>query len=225
MKQPFWKRWLSYLFEWHIESAPSDINPHLYVSLRKGRYLLSSANAVYSYGDLYNNFSKIFRKLDWEKKDIQEVLVLGFGLGSIPFMLEKVFKKNYRYTGVEIDENVLYLANKYVLPELKSSIEIFLADAYAFVFQDREQFDLIALDIFLDDKIPPAFEETKFLQQLKKLLSPNGILLYNRLSLSKKDVRLTNTFFEEKFKAVFPDATFLDVGGNWMLMNRSGVLI
>ncbi len=225
MKQPLWKRWLSYLIEMHLESAPSDINPHLYVSLRKGRYQLSTANAVYSYGDLYDNFTKTFRKLDWPKVDVQKVLVLGFGLGSIPFMLEKIFKKKCRFTGVEIDENVLYLANKYVLPELQSSIEIFNADANAFVYQGSEQFDMIAMDIFLDDKVPPPFEELEFLQQLKKLLTPAGILLYNRLSMSNKDIRLTNSFFEEKFKLVFPDATYLDVGGNWMLISKSGIFI
>ncbi|MEL6944963.1 MAG: hypothetical protein AAFO82_20090, partial [Bacteroidota bacterium] len=50
---PRWKRWWSYLSEIHIESAPNEINPHLYVSLRNGRYQLSTANAIYSYEDLY----------------------------------------------------------------------------------------------------------------------------------------------------------------------------
>ena len=55
MKQPLWKRWLSYLFEIHVESTSSDYNPHLHVSLNNGRYQLSTANAIYSFEDLYDN--------------------------------------------------------------------------------------------------------------------------------------------------------------------------
>ena len=113
MKQPKWKRLLSYLFEIHIESTSSDYNPHLYVSLQKGRYQLSTANAIYSFEDLYDNFSDAFKEIDLDQLNVQNVLILGFGLGSIPIILEQKFNKKYFYTGVEIDEEVLYLANKY----------------------------------------------------------------------------------------------------------------
>ena len=65
MKQPLWKRLLSHLFEIHIESTSSEYNPHLYVSLRKGRYQLSTANAIYSFEDLYYNFLMLLQKLTW----------------------------------------------------------------------------------------------------------------------------------------------------------------
>ena len=51
MRPPRWKQWLSYLFEMHIESAASEYNPHLYVSMKQGRYQLCTANAIYSYED------------------------------------------------------------------------------------------------------------------------------------------------------------------------------
>jgi len=161
---PRWKYYLSYLTELHIESAPSEHNPHLYVSLRKGRYQLATANAIYSYGDLYDNFSDAFQTINLE--GIENALLLGFGLGSIPYMLEKKFHKEYYYTGVEIDENVLYLANKYVLPELHSPISLLPTDAATYVSYCQEQFDLICMDVFLDDTIPAIFETKTFLQQL-----------------------------------------------------------
>ncbi len=220
MNQPFWKRILSYLFEIHIESAPSEINPHLYVSLRKGRYQLATANAVYSYDDLYDNFVKTFRKMDLDGMKIQNVLILGFGLGSVPFILEKIFQKNYSYTAIEVDENVLYLANKYVLPQLESNISLICADAHAFVMQCDQQFDLIAMDVFIDDKVPQVFENESYLQKLKSLIAPKGRLLYNRLALTDSDKKETKSFYENHFLPVFPESVFLDVGGNWMLINR-----
>lgn len=224
MRQPQWKIWLSYLTELHIESAASELNPHLYVSLRQGRYQLSTANAVYSYGDLYTNFLRVFRELDLERLPIDRVLLLGLGLGSIPLMLERVFQRRYHFTAVEIDEAVLYLAGKYALDELESGVELIAADARAFVAQTDEQFDLICMDIFLDDVIPERFEERAFLEDLAERLAPGGVLLYNRLAATRRDKEKSRAFYEQQFRPVFPSATFLDVHGNYILINRRDAL-
>ena len=223
MQIPSWKYYLSYLFEFHIESAPSEINPHLYVSLKKGRYQLSTANAVYSYADLYDNFSTAFKKLNIEQLDIEDVLLLGFGLGSIPYMLEKKFNKTYQYTAVEIDENVLYLANKYVLPELNAPINFIPNDAAIFVSYCQEQFDLICMDVFLDDEIPEHFESEDYLLQLKDLLKPNGILLFNKLALREDDKERCKAFLPV-FMKNFPKGTYLDVNGNWIFLNLKALV-
>ena len=135
-------------------------------------------------------------------------------------MLEKVFHKNYYYTTVEIDENVCYLAQKYALSDLQSPIQVITADAYAFVMQCQEKFDLICMDIFLDDLVPKQFESLEFLEALKSLLEQDGVLLFNRLALSDKDILRTKTFFKNNFKTVFPNGKYWDVKGNWMLLNK-----
>lgn len=220
MQQARWKKWLSYFFEFHIESASSEYNPHLYVSLNRGRYQLCTANAVYSFEDLYDNFFKAFQRIDLEALPGKRVLLLGLGLGSIPQMLEKHFSQVFQYTAVEVDEAVLYLANKYVLSELSSNIEMICTDATAFVAQSQETFDLICMDIFLDDVVPSNFETSAFLEQLQSLLQPKGVLFYNRLSLTEKDVSKTKAFFEKTFLSVFPNGTYLDVQSNWILVNN-----
>lgn len=215
---------MSYLAEIHIESTSSTYNPHLYVSLRRGRYQLSTANAIYSYADLYTNFDRAFQQIDLDQLVGNEVLVLGFGLGSIPIILEKKMKQDLNYTVVEIDEEVLYLANRYTLPDLTSSISTICTDAAIFVAQCTEQFDLICMDIFLDDTIPSQFESREFLTQLQSLLTPNGILLYNCLAAKQKDIAHTTHFYEQVFLSVFPHGTYLDVGGNWILVQRKNAL-
>jgi len=182
---------------------------------------LCTANAVYSFEDLYDNFFTTFENIDLEKRNIQNILVLGFGLGSIPTMLEKNFGKKYDYTAVEIDESVIYLASKYALPQLDSKVEIICANAYSFVMQCQQKFDLICMDVFLDDTVPSEFEQSDFLEKLKTLINPEGILLYNRMIFRPKARRKTEIFFDKKFKPVFPEGSYLEVKGNWMLMNRN----
>lgn len=225
LKIPSWKRWLSYLFEFHIESVSSELNPHLYVSLSRGRFQLSTAHAIYSFGDLYDNFSIAFSRLDFERFRPKDVLILGFGLGSVPIILEKMLpQRKFHFTGVEADEAVLYLAYKYALPDIASPIELIHADAFAFVSQQRKKFDLIAMDIFVDDEIPAIFEKEDFIKRLKLLLSPGGLLIYNRLARTKDDQKKTDSFFTNAFKSVFPTATYLGAGGNRMLLNRADFL-
>lgn len=220
MRPARWRIWLSYLFEQHLESTSSAYNPYLSVSLVRGRYQLNTANAVYSFADLYTNFRMAFQQLEIKSQPVNDVLILGFGLGSIPYMLERVFDCHFNYTAVEIDEEVLYLAHQYALPEITSPIEMITANAFDYAAQCETQYDLICMDVFLDDVIPDDFETTDFLGDLKRLLRPQGILLYNRLSYSKEDKEKSRSFLEERFRKIFPEAFYIDTESNWILVNR-----
>ncbi len=221
---PLLKRLASYLFEIHIESMPSEINPHLYVSLVKGKYQLSAASAIYSHGIYYQNFGEAFKQLKLDNLPGSNVLILGFGLGSIPILLEQQEQKKYHYTGVEIDECVLALAQKYTMHEVQSPTEMVCADAKVFVKICQQQFDMICVDVFLDDIIPGEFQQIEFLQDCAKLLSHNGLLLYNCLTWTDKDLEETEKFYNNVFSKAFPKAKHLEIFGNWILINDTSFL-
>ena len=225
MQQPLWKRLASYIQPVHLETTESDYNDLLKVVLKKGRYQLLTANAIYSYGDLYDNFSKAFKRIDIAKRPIENVLIIGFGLGSIPYMLEKTFHRKYYYTAVEIDEEVLYLANKYVVPDLTSNLNFVVSDARSFVNICEDEFDLICMDAFHDDKVPEELEETGFLEDLKSLLTPNGILVFNKLAFHLPDKQEALRFFKNRFLTTFPNGVYIDVDGNYMLINDRKFLL
>lgn len=207
-----------------IEETSSAYNPVLQVIARYGRYQLLTENAIYSYADLYDNFSKIFDNIKIKDLQIKEILILGFGLGSIPYMLEKKYEKKYFYTAVEIDPEVLRLAEKYVTHDLQSPIDFVCTDAAIFVEVCEEKFDLICMDVFSDDITPDEFYDITFLESLKNLLSPNGILIFNKLAASLVDKANAKKFFEERFLKVFTEGGYLDVTGNYMLINRKALL-
>jgi hypothetical protein len=219
IQEPKWKIWLSYLVEMHIESTSSELNKNLHVSLKNGRYQLCTDDAIYSYGDLYDNFYKSFKKLGWQSKEGSEALILGFGLASVPLIMELLYPQKFYFTGVEADESIIELANSYALPYLRSPVQIQMADGYAFVMQNETAYDFIAMDIFVNDKVPEIFEEPDFLEGLANSLSQDGLLLFNRLAATRKDKDESMKFFMENFKSVFPKGEILDVGGNYMLVN------
>lgn len=218
MKQPLYKKILSYIKDVHIVSTSSEYNEILDLYLVKGRYQLCTEKAIYSYGDKYDNFANVFQKIDFSK--INDVLILGLGLASIPYIIEHIHKKTLSYTGVEIDDEVIYLASKYVLDELKSEINIINTDAYTYLCMDENKYDLICMDVFEDDVIPEDLQTEDFLEMLDESLAKDGMLIYNRLAFTDEDKKETDVFYSDVFVKVFPDAFIFETAGNKMLMNR-----
>lgn len=218
MKKPFFKSLLSYFTEIVLEETSSDYNEHLQVLLTQGRYQLCTEDAIYSFDDKYDNFLKAFEKINIKEKNVESMLLLGLGLGSIPYILENIFKLNIDYTAVEIDEEICRLAEKYVLSDLRSHIMIYPIDATHYFNWYNESFDLIAMDIFDSATIPIYFESETYLQILASRLNKNGIILYNRLADSEKNIQL-NKKFNQNWKNVFPAGGFVETGTNHIFLN------
>lgn len=219
MKQPWWKSTLSYLKDVHIESVDSAVNPDLYVCYSKGRYQLCVENAIYSFADKYDNFWDTFQQMEVSKFQGKDILILGFGLGSIPYMLEKMGVTAH-FVGVEYDEMVGYLFNKYVADEIVSSLELITADARIFMELNERKYDLIAMDVFVEDLIPDFFLGQTFIEQLRDSLADDGLLIWNHLYHYEKDRKQADRFFENKFKNVFKNGAFIQTKGNKMMLNK-----
>ncbi|MBK8518553.1 MAG: fused MFS/spermidine synthase [Saprospiraceae bacterium] len=225
MKPGIIKKYLSYVTELLVETVQSNYNETLEVLLSHGRYQLCTPNAVYSYGDKYNNYRDCFKQLVLDKHDLKNVLILGFGLGSIPVLLEKTFKKSLMYTGVEIDEAIIYLVSKYVLDEVKSEISLIHADAANFVMQNHFIYDMICIDIFIDDKIPEHFISKQFLENVITNVAINGIILFNHLGHSEADITAAQRYYKDVFSQVIPNAKMIKVNHNFMMVSNPDIWI
>lgn len=225
-------RWLrSYLSPTLLESRPSSISGQLELLLSKGRYMLASPSAVYSYEDLYHNFRRAFEQLRPENWALQRVLVLGMGLGSVVQLLEQRHHiTNAHFTLVEIDPLVVEWAERYTLPRLKSPRQVLNVDALKWLEQQQapsehnsaDCYDLIIVDIFVDDQIPDWVDKNSFLSQLRSLLRPNGKghLLLNRLHDSQLQ-QYNEQFLRQRFAPVFPQHRVFQQSTNLMLYATS----
>ena len=211
---------LSYIKEITIEQSTSNYNPLLLVTLKNGRLRLLTENAIYSYDDLYDNFKTALKAIHIKGREVKEVLVLGLGLGSIPYMLEKTFKKECYITAIELDEEVIRLASKYTLKRLHHPFDIVCTDASVFIEITEEKYDLICVDIFNDDKIPEPFYAKAFLEHLSMILNENGIILFNHIGTTVKDIDSASQYFKNTFKSVFPNAEIIRTKHNFILLNH-----
>lgn len=222
MKIPILTSLASYIKEIPVETIRSTFNNQLELYVKNGEYQLCTEHAVYSYGQRYTNFKYCFEKL--QLAHISEVLVLGFGLGSIVTILERNYPNKFAFTCIELDESVIYLASKYITPDIKSYLDIIQADATAFVQYTEEKYDLICVDLFIDDLIPEVAKSRIFLEDCAECLSPNGLLVSNHLGFNKNDKKAAIQYFENIFCAVFPKSEMLSIGKNIMMVNDTAFL-
>ncbi|HKR04065.1 MAG TPA: methyltransferase domain-containing protein [Bacteroidia bacterium] len=209
----------SFIYPVTVEKTSSVFNPLLEVRLENGKYVLNAANANYSFGSLHQIFLKAFQKIKIGERGIKNVLLLGFGAGSVPELLFEEFKINCTITAVEVDDKVIELGKKYFNTERFEKLELICADALEFVQQCNSKFDLIVLDLFIDNKVPSQFESPGFLLALKKLMGNKSILLFNKI-VEMKDAESFDRL-HENFKKIFGETDFMDILGNRVLMTVS----
>jgi tRNA1(Val) A37 N6-methylase TrmN6 len=74
---------------------------------------LNSKNANYSFDGLHIIFNQLFQKIDINKFEFRNILILGMGAGSIISLLRDKYNISCPITAIEKDEVVIELAKKY----------------------------------------------------------------------------------------------------------------
>ncbi|MBL0015203.1 MAG: hypothetical protein IPP17_01900 [Bacteroidetes bacterium] len=96
-------------------------------------------------------------------------------------------------------------------------MEVVLADAIAYVRDCQKRFDMVVVDIFVDDEVPEAACEPDFLSKMASLLNSKGLLVFNRLA-HRPDLRQQTEEFGRKMKTVLPGTRILDADLNKVLV-------
>jgi len=200
-----------------IELSRSDINPSLEVVRLGNKIILNSSNANYSFGGLHRVFQKVFKKLRIADRAIKEVLVLGFGAGSIPSIMEEELGMYCNFTAVEVDPEVIRLGRSYFNTDRFHRLKLVEADAATFMRENKRCFDLIVVDVYIDFEVPESCETTNFVNDLQGCLNPGGMILFNKL-VYNHEAKLSARELMEKFKALDGDTRMIKVKEN--LVNR-----
>lgn len=221
----YFQYFASFFTEVNLATFSTKHNPNLELKVSKGRLKLDTPNATYSFEDLYINFFETFKYLKIKEKNFKEVLILGMGLGSIPLMLYQNFNQTHaHFTGVEIDEVIADLVQKYLPTHVLQKTNIVKDNALTFLEQNNPQtpkYDLIIVDVFIDDQTPAIFQTPHFLQLLQKNLLPHGLIIYNTLSSTAALNEAVQKFYTYTFKQFFSTAQIFKIYGNKMLLFES----
>ncbi|WP_103072222.1 spermine/spermidine synthase domain-containing protein [Aquimarina sediminis] len=170
------KKLLSYLWPFTKE-IPSKINGTLELTWMNGKKVLDSQNANHSYGTLQKLLNYGLSQIRIPPKG--EILLLGLGGGSIIQTLRNSTSFSGSITAVEIDEIIIEIAKNEFGIKNTSDLRIICDDAYGFIDQCITQFDIIIIDIFIDNKVPQQFYDLTFWAKIMSLIRPTGYVLFN----------------------------------------------
>lgn len=159
-----------------VYKTHSKISGEIVVQEQLGLCTLHVQNLIQSGGIVKGIWKKVFRQV----RDVSKCLMLGLGGGTV-VQLIKARWPQAKIVGVEIDPEIIKVGKKYFRLGKIADLEIVEVDAFEWVKTQRSIFDLVIVDLYLGDKFPPQAEEDKFLAKVKKLLSKDGMAIFNRL--------------------------------------------
>jgi spermidine synthase len=189
----------SYFIPINVYKKNSSVSKTLEVTWNNGQLVLDSKNTNYSYGSLQRILRKGLKYIGFERiRKFETILILGVAGGSVIKTLVDEIKFKGKITGVEIDSDVVAIANKYFKLEDIKNLELIVDDAFEFVLKTKEKYNLIIIDIFQDTTMPNFLFEEFFINRINYLLKTDGFILFNTMVIKDND-RIRNLNYKKKF--------------------------
>jgi spermidine synthase len=192
-------KFLSYFIPINVYKKNSAVSKTLEVTWNNGELVLDSKNTNYSYGSLQRILRKGLKYIGYDRiKKFEDVLILGVAGGSVIKTLVNEVKFKGKITGVEIDKDIVEIANNYFKLDEVKNLELIIDDAFEYVLKTKEKYDLIIIDIFQDTTMPNFLFEDFFINRINFLLKTEGFILFNTMVINEKD-RIRNLDYKKKF--------------------------
>ena len=192
-------KFFSYFLPINVTKLKSSVSNSIEVTWNNGELVIDSEHTNYSYGSLQRILKKGLKYIGYDRiKKFDKVLVLGVAGGSVIKTLVDDVKYKGQIIGVEIDPEIIEIANTYFNIDQIKNLEIVIEDAFEFVLRTKDKFDLIIIDIFQDTKMPSFLFETHFIQRVNYLLNINGFILFNTMVINEKN-KIRNLDYRKKF--------------------------
>ncbi|CAM3716300.1 spermidine synthase [Flavobacterium chungbukense] len=180
------RKFFSYIIPVKIFKKKSARSKIIEVTWANGELVLDSENTNYSYGSLQRILRYGLRNIGYDKiLKMDHILLLGVAGGSVVKTLVDEIEYKGKITGVEIDKDMIQIANEYFNLNQIKQLELVIDDAFEFVLKTKEQYNLIIIDVFEDTNMPNFLFEKFFLDRICTLLKENGFILFNTMILDE----------------------------------------
>jgi len=170
------KRILSYIYP-ITKKIHSKYSGILELTWYNGKQVLNTKNANYSYGSLQKILAYSLGKI--KLTEVKSILLLGLGAGSVIKTLRDDFDYKNTITAIEWDEVIIQIAQETYNITNDSQLKIIAADAISFVAESKQYYDLIIIDLFIDNKVPEQFYAKEFITNCSKLIAKKGYFIFN----------------------------------------------
>lgn len=202
-----------------IETRKSKINGEIKVVKLLGTYRLVVGKYTQSGGLVYSIWKKALKKIKKQIKSSKpKILILGLGAGNAAEIANQYWPKA-KIIGIDLDKIIIELGKKYFLLDKISNLTIIQTDAIKWVTnkskEKKEAFDIIIIDLYIGTNPPKEVSSDYFLKQIHRLLSLNGLAVFNRLTI--KGQRQKTKKFKSKLETIFKTVQKVPTPANLVL--------
>lgn len=184
-----------------VREYQSKYNGTIQVAKTDGQYAVEVDSFIESGQELEIVWDEVFSAFFLPKeKDIRNILILGFGAGSVMHSIRKSWP-NALVTGVEIDPVMITIAKKY-FPENLHTVNIIVQDAVKFVrkLPDVLSFDVVIVDCYIGGQESSTIKKIAFLKKLKRIARR---VLFNQLFLSQSKTEIAKLAFLRELDTLY----------------------
>ncbi|MCR4029285.1 MULTISPECIES: spermidine synthase [Flavobacterium] len=180
------QKFFSYIIPIKIFKKKSARSKTIEVTWANGELVLDTENTNYSYGSLQRILRYGLRNIGYDNiLKMDHILLLGVAGGSVVKTLVDEIQYKEKITGVEIDPEMIQIANQYFNLNQIKQLEVVIDDAFEFVLKTKDKYNLIIVDIFEDTNMPNFLFEKFFLDRICTLLKEDGFILFNTMILDE----------------------------------------
>jgi spermidine synthase len=207
------KKVLSWIWPLPLKRVEGKLTAVLEVTYEQGKKVLNAGEVNYSFGALHNVFRIALQKAKIIESPPADVLILGFGAGSIASIIVEEFGQHPRMTGVEADPVVVKLAKDEFDIARFTGLEIENTTAEKFIASCHSKFNLIAVDVFIESHVPESCKSHAFLEAIYRCLAKNGRVVFN---VMPEENAAAENEFSARFRTNFDETEIheLHVGGS-----------
>ena len=145
-----------------------------------------------------HGYIKLFLSTLFFNDNPQRILVIGLGGASVHKALNILLPRTQIDT-VEINDVLPKIVDQYFGYKEDYRNKIFIEDGAIFAKESAANiYDIVLIDAFNADYIPPQFLTDEFMQDIKKILTPNGVVAINTFTVSKT-YELESDLFKRNF--------------------------
>ncbi|MCB1664710.1 MAG: fused MFS/spermidine synthase [Pseudomonadales bacterium] len=141
----------------------------------------------------------------------QHILIAGLGGGTLPTALHEMYP-DATIDILEIDQAVVNVAKNFFNFQESEQVQTHVVDARVFIKRaglEGKKYDFIVLDAFTGEYIPEHLMTQEFLEEVKQVLTPDGVVVANTFSSSR-----LYSYESETYRAVFGDFFNLKMSGS-----------
>jgi len=135
--------------------------------------------------------------------DPRSCLLLGLGGGTVAHLLDRHFP-HLKITAVEIDPVIISIGKTYFELRQLTNLKIIQADAFDILNKPLwfvSPYDVIVVDLYKGEVFPDKFASSEFVSFIGENLSPQGIIVFNRVFSPDLQERLGG--FEQLLRVYF----------------------